>query len=88
MSQQIWNKIFIVYAIIGKYRQLQSGECINTYADGIPSVSELSSSSDGTGGDSGWGGAHLGGRAPVPLRLQHVSGFLVVSFGKGMQPSV
>jgi len=66
MSQQIWNKIFITHAIHGKNRALGSGVCIYIYAGGIPSVSELSSSSDGIGGNSGRGGAGLGGGAPLP----------------------
>jgi hypothetical protein len=40
-----------------------------TYAGGIPSVSELSSSSHRTGGDSGRGGAHSGAGAPFPLHV-------------------
>jgi len=88
MSQPIWNKIFIVHAILGENRSLGSKVCIYTYAGGIPSVSDLSLSSDGTGGDSGRGGAHLGGGAPLPLRLHRVSGFFAVPFGQGRQPSV
>ena len=88
MSQQIWNEIFIVHAILGKNRALGSEVLIYTYAGGIPSVSDLSSSSDGTGGDSGRGGARLGGGAPLPLRLQRVSGFFAVPVGHGREPSV
>jgi hypothetical protein len=73
MSQLIWNKICIAHAILGKYRMLGSRVCIYTYAGGIPSVLELSSSSDGTGGDSGQGGGCHGGGAPVPFRLQRIS---------------
>jgi hypothetical protein len=69
MSQQIWNKIFMAYAILGKNRALGSGVCIYTYAGGTPSVSELSWSSDGTGGSPVQGGAHRGGGAPLPLHL-------------------
>jgi hypothetical protein len=88
MSQQISNKIFIAYAILGKNRALGSEVCIYTYAGGIPAVSDLSSSSAGTHGDSGRGGARLGGGAPLPLRLQRVSGFFAVPFWKGRQPYV
>jgi len=88
MSQQIWNKISIAHAILGENRAFGSGVCIYTYAGGIPSVSELSSSSDGTGGDLGRGGAPLGGDAPLPLRLQRVSGFFAVPFWQGRQPSI
>jgi len=88
MSQQIWNKIFIADAILGKNRALWSGVCIYPYAGGIPSVSELWSSSDGTGGDTGRGGARLGGGAPFALRLQRVSGFFAVPFWQGRQPSI
>jgi len=49
-SQQIWRNIFIMHAILGKNRGLGIGGCIYTYAGETPSVSELSSSSDGTGG--------------------------------------
>jgi len=88
MSQQIWNKIFIAHAILGKNRALGSEVCIYTYAGGIPAVSDLSSSSAGTGGDSRRGSARLGGGAPLPLRLQRVSGFFAVPFWQGRQPSV
>jgi len=88
MSQQIWNKIIIAHAILGKNRALGSEVCIYTYAGGIPSVSDLSFSSDGTGGDSSRGGVRLGGGAPLPLCLQHVSGFFAVPFWQGRQPSV
>jgi len=88
MRQQSWNKIFIAHAICGKNRALGSGVCIYTYAGGIPSVSDLSLSSDATGGDSGHGGARHGGGAPLTLHLQHVSGFFAALFSQGRQPSV
>ena len=66
MSQQIWNETFIMHAILGKDRALGSGVGIYTYAGGIPSVWNLSLSSDGIGGDLGRGGACLGGSAPFP----------------------
>jgi len=88
MSQQIWNGIFIAHAILGKNWALGSGVCICIYAGGIPSVSELSSSSDGTGGDSGRGGAGLGGGVPLPLRLQRVCALFAVPFWQGRQPSI
>jgi len=88
MSQHIWNKIFIAHAILGKNRALGSEVCIYTYAGGILSVSDLSSSSGGTGGDLGCGGARLRGCGPLPLRLQRVSGFFAVAFWQGRQPSV
>jgi hypothetical protein len=66
MSQQIWNKIFIAHAILGNNQVLGSEVCIYTYAGGIPAVSDLSLLSAGTGGDSGRGGARLGGGAPLP----------------------
>jgi hypothetical protein len=88
MSQQIWNKIFITHAILGKNQALESEVYIYTYAGGIPSVSDLSSSSAGTGGDLGRGGARLGGGAPLPLRLQCGSGLFAVPFEQGRQPSV
>jgi len=40
------------------------------------------------GGDSGRGGAGLGGDAPLPFRLQRVSGFIAVPLWEGRQPSV
>jgi len=80
MSQQIWNKIFITHAILDKNRALGCEVCIYTYAGGIPSVLDLTSSSAGTDGNSGRGGAQLGGGAPLPLCLQSVSGFFVVPF--------
>jgi len=58
--------MFIVLAILGKNRVLGSRVCIYIYEGCIPSVLELSLSSDGTGGDSGPGGAGLGGGAPFP----------------------
>ena len=67
---------------------LGSGVCIYTYVCGIPSVSEIYSSSDGSGGDSGRGGAGLGGGAPFPLCLQRVCGFFAVPFWYRRQPSV
>jgi len=88
MSEQIWNRIFIAHAIFGKNRALGSGVCICIYEGGIPSVSELSLSSDGTGGDSGWGGAGLGGGAPLPLCLQRVCGLWAVAIWQGRQWSV
>jgi len=88
MSQQIWNNMFIVHAILGKNRALGSGVWIFTSAGGIPSVSELCLSSDGTGGDSGRGGAGLGRGAPLPLRHQSVCGFIAVQFWHGRQSSI
>jgi hypothetical protein len=88
MSQQIWNKIFIAHAILGKNRALGSEVCIYTYAGGIPSVSDLSSSSDGTGGDLGRGGTRLSGGVPLPLHLQRVSGLFAEPFWQGRQLSV
>jgi hypothetical protein len=88
MSQQIWNKICIANAILGKNRALGSGICLYTYAGGIPSVSEHSSSSDGTGGDAGWGRAHLGGGAPFRLRLRRICECFAVPFWQWRQPSV
>jgi len=88
MSQQIRNTIFIAHAILGKNRVLGTGVYIYTYAGGAPSVSELSSSSDGTGGVPGRGGAHCGGGGPVPLCLQRVCWFFAVPFGQGRQPSI
>jgi len=88
MSQQIWNKIFITHAILGENRALGSGVCIYIYAGGIPSVLELSSSSDRTGGDSGRGGAGRGGGAPLPQRLQRACGCFAVPLWQGRQPSV
>jgi len=79
MTQQIWNEICIAHAILGKNRVLRSGVCIYIYEGGTPSVSELSWSSDGPGGDSGQGGSGLGGGSPLPLRLQHVCGFFAVT---------
>jgi len=88
MSQQIWNEIFIAHAILGKDRALGSGVCIYTYAGGTPSASELSSSSDDTGGVPVRGGALRGGGAPVPLRLHRVCGFFAVPLWQGTQPSI
>jgi hypothetical protein len=88
MSQQIWNKIFIAHAILGKNQALGHEVCIYTYAGGIPAVSDLSSSSAGTGGDSDRSSARFGGGAPLPLRLQHVSGFLAVPFWQERQLSI
>jgi len=78
MSQQIWNEICIAHVILGKNRALGSGLCIYIYAGGEPSVSELASLSDGTGGNLGRGGAGFVGGAPLPLRLQRVCGFCAV----------
>jgi len=88
MSQQIWNEIFIAHVIVGKNRALGSWVWILIYAGGIPSVSELSSSPDGTCGGSGRGGAGLGGGAPLPLHLQRVCGCFVVPFWQWRQPSI
>jgi hypothetical protein len=88
MSQQIRKKIFIAHVILRKNRAFGSEVCIYTYPGGIPSVSDLSSSSDDTGGDSGRGGTRLGGGAPLSLRLQCVSGFFAVQFGQGRKPSI
>jgi hypothetical protein len=88
MSQQIWNTIFIGQAILGENQGLGRKVCIYTYAGGVPSFSEVSSSSHGTGGNSGRGGARLGGGATLPLHLQCVSGFFAVPFWQGRQLSV
>jgi hypothetical protein len=88
MNEQIWNKIFIGHAILGKNRALGRRVCIYTYAGGVPSVSERSSSSHGAGGDSGRGGTRLGGGGPLPLRHQRVVGLFAVPLGQGRQPSL
>jgi len=88
MSQQIWNTIFIARAILGKHWALGRTVCIYTYAGGVPSVSEFASSSDGTGGDPGRGGARLGGGILLPFRLRHVSGFFAVPFWQVRQLSI
>ena len=54
----------------------------------MPAVSELASSSDGTGRDWGRGGASLGGGAPLPLRPQSVCECLAVPLWQGRQQSV
>jgi len=87
MSMQIWNEIFIAHAIPGDNRSVGSGVCIYIYAGGIPSVSELSLSSDGTGDDWGRGGAGLGGGTPLRLRPQRVCAFFPVPVWQDSQPS-
>jgi hypothetical protein len=88
MSQEIWNKIFIAHAFLGKSGALGSGVCRYTDAGGTPSVTERSSLSDCTGGVPGRGGAHRVGGAPVPLCLQQVCGYFVGKLGQGRQPCV
>jgi len=88
MSQLIWNRNFIARAILGKNRVVVRGVRMFTYAGGIHSVSELSSSSDCTGSDSGQGSTWLGGGAPCPVRLQDVCGFFALPFWQERQPPV
>jgi len=71
-----------------KHWVLGSGVCIYRYAGGTPSVSELSWSSAGAGGVPSRGGTCRGVGTPVPLRVQCVCGFVVVSFWQERQPSV
>jgi len=88
MSHQIWNNILIAHAILRKLGAFARGVCIYTYTGGIPSILELSWSSDGTGGDWGRVGTGQGGGALLPLRLQCVCGFFAVPLSQGRQPSV
>jgi len=88
MSQQIWNKIFITHAVLGKNRALGRGVYIYTYVGGTPSVLGHPSSSDGTGNVPGRGGARHGRGAPVLLVLQCICAFFTVPLGQERQPSV
>jgi len=74
-----------------KNRAVGSGVCICTYPGGTPLVSEhwVLSLSWGAAGDiPGRCGPCRGGRAPIPLLLQHVCGLFAVPFWQGRQPSV
>jgi len=82
------NEIQIPHVIVCKNRALGCVACIYTYAGARDSVLELSSSSAGTGGILGSGGACHGVGASVPLQLQCVWVFFVGPFGRGRQPSI
>jgi hypothetical protein len=88
MSKQISNKNIIAHAILGNNRALGSGVCIYAYVGATPSISELSSSSDGTAGVLSQGGTYRGGGAPGPVRLQGVCGYFAVPLWQRRQLSV